>query len=377
MIRREHRILLAAATTACLSIGCRSAGSTAQPKATPPSTAKASAPKPEPSPPSAAASPTADPLHPHVEMQTTFGRFVIELNGEQAPATVLNFMQLVHDRYYDGTIIHRVLADSMVQGGGYTPDMESKPIKKAPPFTDTWRSDLLNKKGYVGLIRGIGEHLAAAEFYINVEDNIRLDEAKRKGMYSVFGRVVEGWDVIERIRATPVASHEKYVSGQSAVVPVTPIVIRSARVLGVFNTIPIQQSVYAYRTSQEEKAKALAEKFAAETGNPLVKTESGLLYVEMYEGKGMTPAVEDTVELNYEGKLLDGTVFESTFTEDSTIREPGKLIKGLRETLTSMKEGGRRVVIIPPELAFGESGIPGYIPPDSFLVFEIELLAIR
>jgi cyclophilin family peptidyl-prolyl cis-trans isomerase len=316
-------------------------------------------------------------MFPRVRIETTLGSYVIELNGEKAPATALNFLQFTQDGYYDGTVFHRVLADSMIQGGGYLPDMEQRALKRAPMFVDNWRSDLLNKRGTIGLIRGTGPHTAAAEFYINVVDNIRLDEARRKGLYSVFGRVVDGMEVVDRIAGVRVGPHAKYVDGQSAVVPLEPVVIQRAQVVGVFNPLPLQQSMYAARADQELKARAMLEQIALASDRSVVTTESGLAYVDVIEGRGLTPALTDDIELNYEGKLVDGTIFETTFTEEPTMRQPGKLVRGLQETLTSMKEGGRRTVAIPPEMAFGTDGIPGHIPPDSFIIFDIELLAIR
>lgn len=318
-----------------------------------------------------------DPLRPRVRMETSLGGFVVELNGEKAPATALNFLQLVYEGHYDGTIVHRVLAGSMVQGGGYTPDLEPRPLERAPQFTDDWRSDLANTQRSIGLIRALGSPTGGAEFYINLADNVRLDEAKRKGLYSVFGRVVEGWDVVERIGRVEVGPHEKYAAGQSAVVPTTPIFVESAKVIGAFNPVPLQQAMYAERMTQEQQAEQQIEAFAAETGKVVVRTESGLWYVDVIEGKGMAPTLTDTVEMNYQGKLVDGTVVETTFTDEPTTRQPGKLIKGLQEALTTMKEGGRRVVVVPPEMAFGPNGIPGHIPPDAYMFFEIELLAIR
>ena len=121
----------------------------------------------------------------------------------------------------------------------------------------------------------------------------------------------------------------------------------------------------------------VAARIASESGRGLVTTDSGLRYVDMVEGTGISPLETDTIEFNYRGTLTDGTVFESTFETEPAVREVGALIPGLIEGLMSMKEHGLRRVIIPPELGFGETGVPGRIPPDSIIIFDVELLTVR
>lgn len=319
-----------------------------------------------------------DPMHPRVRVETTVGAFVIELDGEQAPVTVLNFVQLVHDKHYKGTIFHRVIKGSIIQGGGYTPDMESKPLVREHPFDDRWHNNLKNTKGSVALIRGTGPHgSGSAEFYINMTDNKRLDDSKLGGLYSVFGRIVGGFDTVERLHNLPLGPHEKYAGGQSAVVPVTPVVIRSVELLSPFNPMRVQHAAYQARALQDEKAAALVKELESQTGNKAVKTESGVMYVDVVVGKGFSPQLFDTIEINYEGRLLSGNVYETTFDTKPVLRELSKLIAGLQEGLLTMREGGRRTIVIPPHLGFGEGGVPGMIPPDSWLIFDIEYLALR
>ena len=102
------------------------------------------------------------------------------------------------------------------------------------------------------------------------------------------------------------------------------------------------------------------------------------MYLDRRVGKGPRPTLEDDVMIHYVGTLLDGTEFENSLEKDPPpTYKPNALIQGLTETLTTMNEGGKRIVIVPPELAYGEGGIPGKIPPNSTIVYEIELLEIK
>ncbi len=311
-------------------------------------------------------------------METSLGDFVLELFAEQAPATVLNFVQYVESNFYDGTIFHRVLEDSMIQGGGYTPDMEEKPATLRPPGTDAWRSELRHERGTIAMIRGQGKAgSGTAQFFINVADKTELDAAGESRLFTVFGRVAEGMDTIERIRTTPVGPHPKYAAGRSAVVPVKPVVIRSVRLLSRFDAARVKEVAAAARAAVEQRLAVRVKEIEKEAGTKAVTTESGVQYVDFVVGKGPSPLPGDTIEFHYRGTLVDGTEYESTYIKGPVLRQVDSLIAGMQEGLKTINEGGRRTLIIPPELAFGEGGVPGMIPPDSTLIFEIELLAIR
>lgn len=319
-----------------------------------------------------------DPLHPQVKIETTVGDIVVELDAEEAPGTVLNFMQHVQDKYYDGTVFHRVIKNSMIQGGGYTSDMERKLLGLKPPVEGAWTSHLHNERHTVAMIRARATSGAGrAQFYINVVDNPRLDEEPHHGRYAVFGKVIDGLETVEKIRNVPVGPHAQYAEGRSAVVPVEPIVIKSIRLLTPFHPVRVQEAAVALKAREGNRVGALVAKIEKEAGSKAVVTKSGLQYVDFVIGSGMTPVVTDEIEFHYRGTLLDGTEFESTYATEPAVRRVGNLIAGLREGITTMSEGGRRALIIPPELGFAEAGIPGYVPPDATLVFEIDLLAIK
>jgi peptidyl-prolyl cis-trans isomerase A (cyclophilin A) len=134
-----------------------------------------------------------------VRLATSAGDIVIELDAEKAPKSVDNFLKYVRAGHYDGVIFHRVIDGFMIQTGGYKPDLSEKPTR--PPIPLESRNGLSNVRGSVAMARTSDPNSATSQFFINVNDNPRLDEAG--GGYAVFGKVVEGMDVVDRIRLVP------------------------------------------------------------------------------------------------------------------------------------------------------------------------------
>jgi peptidyl-prolyl cis-trans isomerase A (cyclophilin A) len=162
---------------------------------------------------------------PQVVMDTSFGKITIELNAEKAPITVKNFLQYVDDKHYDGTIFHRVMPDFMIQGGGMETGLKEK--KGRAPIKNESTNGLSNERGTIAMARTNVPDSATAQFFINVVNNSdKLDRttARDKVGYAVFGKVVAGMDVVDKIRA--VETTEK---GFHENVPVTDVVIRSVR----------------------------------------------------------------------------------------------------------------------------------------------------
>ncbi len=160
-----------------------------------------------------------------VLLNTSAGDIVIELNAAKAPQTVTNFLQYVKDRHYDGTIFHRVIPNFMIQGGGMTPDMVEKPTR--PPIPLESRNGLKNQRGTVAMARRPDHNSATAQFFINVQNNdfLNAEQARDGQGYAVFGTVVSGMDVVDKIRATPTTQKGSYSD-----VPVTPMMIIQASV---------------------------------------------------------------------------------------------------------------------------------------------------
>ncbi len=164
---------------------------------------------------------------PRVKLVTSMGEVVIELAPDKAPATVENFLAYVKDGFYDGTVFHRVIDGFMIQGGGFGPDFERKTTRA--PIRNEADNGLKNDNGTVAMARTSDPHSATAQFFINVKDNDFLNHTApnpRGWGYAVFGRVVKGMDVVERIKKVPTGNRGAYRD-----VPRQPVVIESATVV--------------------------------------------------------------------------------------------------------------------------------------------------
>ncbi len=158
---------------------------------------------------------------PRVSLKTNMGEIVLELNPEKAPKSVENFLQYVKKGHYSGTIFHRVISNFMIQGGGFDAGMQQKPT--AAPIENEAKNGLKNEKYSLAMARTPDPHSASAQFFINVKDNGFLDYPGQDGWgYAVFGKVVKGMDVVDKIKAVPTGSGD---------VPLTPVVIESAKLL--------------------------------------------------------------------------------------------------------------------------------------------------
>jgi len=158
-----------------------------------------------------------------VKLATSEGDIVIELDREKAPKSVDNFMQYVKSGHYEGTIFHRVIDGFMIQGGGFTPDMNQKPTRGPIPLEA--RNGLNNVRGTVAMARTSVPDSATAQFFINLKDNAFLDAANSRdgNGYAVFGKVISGMEVVDKIKAMPTGN-----KGPHQNVPVNPILIRKA-----------------------------------------------------------------------------------------------------------------------------------------------------
>ena len=162
---------------------------------------------------------------PVVIMKTSMGEIRIELNKEKAPVSVENFLAYVNQKFYDGTIFHRVIAGFMIQGGGFGTDGAKKAA--GAPIKNEAASGLKNVRGSIAMARTADPNSATCQFFINVVDNPGLDYPGRDGAgYAVFGQVVAGMDVVDKIKAVPTG--QKYGMGD---VPLTNVVIESVRVV--------------------------------------------------------------------------------------------------------------------------------------------------
>ena len=165
---------------------------------------------------------------PMVELQTSQGKIVIELNAEKAPKTVENFVKYVNQGFYNDTVFHRVIDGFMIQGGGMTKDMKEKPT--SGKIRNEANNGLKNKRGTIVMARTPDPHSASSQFFINLVDNAFLDftseQSPQTWGYAVFGRVVEGMDVVDRIAKVKTGN-----SGMHQNVPVEPVIIKSVTLI--------------------------------------------------------------------------------------------------------------------------------------------------
>ena len=157
-----------------------------------------------------------------VRLATSAGDIVVELNAEKAPMSVENFLKYVRAGHYDGVIFHRVIDGFMIQTGGYRADLSERPTR--PPITLEAGNGLSNVRGSIAMARTSDPNSATAQFFINVKDNAFLNPSAQAPGYTVFGKVISGMDVVEKIRLTPTGPGGPFPTD----VPKTPILINSA-----------------------------------------------------------------------------------------------------------------------------------------------------
>jgi peptidyl-prolyl cis-trans isomerase A (cyclophilin A) len=175
----------------------------------------------------AAPAPMPAPSGPVVALEvaqgrTAFGTITVALNPEKAPITVRNFLKYVRSGFYEGTVFHRVIPGFMIQGGGFTPALEEKPTEG--PIRNEAKNGLRNSRGTIAMARKNDPDSADAQFFINLRDNHRLDWGIGGAGYAVFGQVIEGMDVADKVAAVPTASR-----GPHENVPQMAVVIRNVR----------------------------------------------------------------------------------------------------------------------------------------------------
>ena len=299
-----------------------------------------------------------------VLVKTLLGDMTLELDGDKAPATVANFVAYAESGHYDGTIFHRVINNFMIQGGGFTKDMSQK--QTDAPIKNEADNGLKNEKYSIAMARTQDPDSASSQFFINVNNNNFLDFPGQDGAgYCVFGKVIEGQDVVDAIvQGDAMEKVEIIRVGEEA---------QNWDASSMFTTA---------RSKAEEAAKAAQE--AADAAIQGLKdqaetTESGLMYILEEEGKGPKPTAGQQVDVHYELKLADGMVVDSSFSRGTPLQIPigvGKVIPGWDEGIMLLNEGAKATLIVPSELGYGASGAGGVIPPNATLIFKVELVKV-
>ena len=302
----------------------------------------------------------------YAEIKTAKGTIICLLEYTKAPMTVANFVGLAegsitangaNKKFFDGLTFHRA-EDWVIQGGDPNGTGTGGPGYQIPNETDP---GLTHEKEGVLAMANSGPDTNGSQFYITLKPAAWLD-----GGYSVFGHVVQGMDVVKTIKAG-----DKMNS------------VRILRIGAAAGSFVVTQKgfdalVAKAKAGKEEKGRndRLAALSSIKKKWPnLTTTASGLMFEVLKKGSGGSPAAGTTVSVNYAAMLLDGKVIDSTAARGKPATlNVNRVIKGWTEALLSMKRGEKRRLVIPPELAYGSQGYANVIPPNSFLLFEVELI---
>ncbi|MCL2219783.1 MAG: peptidylprolyl isomerase [Chitinispirillia bacterium] len=307
------------------------------------------------------------------ELETAKGTITVQLEFEKTPLTVANFVGLAEGtiknsrgegvRFYDGLTFHRVEPNFVIQGGDPMGNGRGGPGYQ---FADEIHPDLKHVSEGILSMANAGPGTNGCQFFITLAPTPHLD-----GRHAVFGKVVKGMDVVKSISRGDVITKVN--------------IIRSGKSAKAFKTDQQSFETYARQLAEklekaemeavEKQKKAVAEKYPS-----YKKSESGILYNIDAEGKGNKPTQGQTVSVHYTGTLLDGQKFDSSRDRGDPFEFQagiGMVIGGWDETLLDMQVGERRTVVLPPEMGYGKRGAGGVIPPNAYLVFDIELLGIK
>jgi peptidylprolyl isomerase len=307
----------------------------------------------------------------YAQMNTSRGTIILFLEHMKTPMTVANFVGLAEGtirfenntarHFYDGLTFHRVINDFMIQAGDPRGDGTGGPGYK---FPDEIHPDLKHDGPGILSMANSGANTNGSQFFITHKSTPWLD-----GKHTVFGHVIKGQEVVNAIE-----------QGDK---------IRRVTILRVgpeAKAFVVNQEIFhdlmsaAKKRGQEKRKKERAStlKKIKKMWPDALATKSGLLYVVTKDGAGNSPEYGDTVLVHYTGSLLNGNVFDSSLERGKPASfRIGQVIQGWNEALVLMKKGEKRTLIIPPELGYGERGYPGVIPPNAYLIFEVELLDFR
>lgn len=321
--------------------------------------------------------------------ETSVGTFACALEFEKTPVTVASFVGLAEGRiqfldpstqewvtrpFYDGLKFHRVRPDFLIQGGDPLGDGTGGP---GYAFIDEFRADLRHDRPGIVSMANSGPGTNGSQFFITLKKLAYLD-----GRHTVFGHVVYGYDVVERISRQPTA-------GPDGTMPAVDVVLRKLSILRRGRAAESFDAPAAFARQDEIMAQrelerqATAARFRAELDQQMaaaVATASGMRYIVRETGEGTEPQPGELVKIHYVAYLEDGTKFDSSYDREVPHQFPvgkGHVIRGLDELILTMRPGERRRVVLPPALGYGDHGAKRFgIPPNAVLVFEVELVEV-
>ena len=305
----------------------------------------------------------------YAKINTNKGSITIQLEFEKTPGTVGNFVALAQGTlensakpqgqpYYNGLKFHRVIPDFMIQGGCPLGTGTGNPGYQ---FDDEIHPDLKHDSPGILSMANAGPGTNGSQFFITHIPTPWLD-----GKHTVFGKTTEGQDVIDQITQNDS--------------------IETIEILAYGDEAQAFHAVEAFRTFEGSREKRLASEKAAieaklmEIAKGFNKTDSGLRYQIIQSGEGPKAKPNTTVSVHYKGQLTDGTVFDSSYKRNQPIDFTlgvGQVIPGWDEGVALLKVGDKARFIIPSHLAYGSRGAGGVIPPNSNLIFDVELMAVK
>ena len=312
----------------------------------------------------------------YAKMETSKGEMIIQFFDKEAPVTVANFVGLAQGTientakpkgtpYYDGIIFHRVIKDFMIQGGDPTGTGMGDPGYK---FDDE-KNDLKHEgKGFLSMANS-GPNTNGSQFFITEVSTPWLD-----GRHTIFGKVIQGLETIDAIANVEKGAQDK---------PKENVVINKVT---IFTKGEEYQNYNAEKIFNEGKNKIKENNQTLETKKfeqikeGMQQTPSGLYYKITKQGEGKRAEKGNVVAVHYSGKLVSGQEFDNSFRRGQPIEFPvgiGQVIRGWDEGILLLKEGDAATFLIPPDLGYGARGAGGVIPPNAWLIFDVELVKAK
>jgi len=304
----------------------------------------------------------------YARFTTSKGQILVQLTHDKTPGTVGNFVALAEGDlensakpqgtpYYDGLKFHRVIADFMIQGGCPLGTGTGDPGYK---FDDEFVSELKHDGPGVLSMANAGPGTNGSQFFITHTATPWLD-----GKHTVFGKVVEGQDVVDAIAQDDVIE--------------TLAIERVGDAAQNWNAVEAFRVFENARAKREEEAKKVAQEALDKLAAGFDQTDSGLRYKIIQKGSGAQAEKGKSVSVHYEGSLDNGQVFDSSYRRKDPITFTlgiGQVIQGWDEGIALLKEGDKARFVIPSYLGYGERGAGGVIPPNATLVFDVELVKV-